>query len=47
MINNSINVNKANNHLSPLFTGHKQVKTMTYEVGNLGPGTGTKMCAPS
>ena len=29
------------------LTGHKQVKTMTYEVGNLGPGTGTQMCALS
>ena len=32
MVNNSTNINNANNHLSLLFTEH-----MTYDVGNPGP----------
>jgi hypothetical protein len=35
-VNNSTNINKTNNHLSPQLTEHK--KTMTYGIGNLGPG---------
>jgi hypothetical protein len=36
MANNSININKTNNHLSSLRTEHK--KTTTYDVKNPGPG---------
>ena len=36
MVNNSTNINKMNNHLSPTLTEHKN-KTTTYDVGN--PGT--------
>jgi hypothetical protein len=32
MFNNSTNINKANNHLSPSLTEHK--KTMIYDIGN-------------
>ena len=36
IINNSNNINKANNHLSPKLTEHKN--TMTYDVRNPHPG---------
>ena len=35
---NSININNANNHLSPQFTEHNCKKTTTYGVGNPDPG---------
>ena len=37
MINNSTNIIKTNNHLSPSLTDHEE-KTMTHDVGNPGPG---------
>ena len=37
MVNNSININKTNNHLKPLNT---KKKTTTYSIGNPGPGLG-------
>jgi len=36
MVNNFTNINKTNNHLSPSVTEQKE--TMTYDVGNPGPG---------
>ena len=39
MVNNSININKTNNHLSPQPLNIKK-NTMTYEAGNPGPGLG-------
>jgi hypothetical protein len=38
MVNNSSNINKTNNHLSPQIINPK--KTTTYEVGNPGPFLG-------
>jgi hypothetical protein len=38
MVNNSTNINKANNHLTQLSLNTQ--KTMTYYVGHLGPGLG-------
>jgi len=38
MVNNSTNSNKTNNQLSSSLTKYK--KTMTYDVGNQGPGLG-------
>jgi len=35
----SANINKTNNHFSPHTTEHKS-KTITYGIGNLGPGLG-------
>jgi len=32
MVNNSTNINKMNNHLSPQIIEHKKI--MTYDVGN-------------
>ena len=37
MVNNSTNINKMNNHISPQLIKHKQ-KTMIYDIGNPGPG---------
>jgi hypothetical protein len=37
MINNSTNINKMNNHLSPQLIEHK---TTTYDVGNPSPDLG-------
>ena len=44
MVNNSTNINKTNNHLSPQLTEPKK-KTTTNGIGNQGPWfwTGTKM----
>ena len=36
MVNNSTNINKINNYLSPQMIEH--LKTTTYDEGNLGPG---------
>jgi hypothetical protein len=36
IVNNAININKTNNHLSHQIIEHKN--TMTYDVGNQGPG---------
>ena len=36
MVNNSTNINKTNNNLSPQLIQHK--KTMTYDVRNPGKG---------
>jgi hypothetical protein len=38
MLNNSSTINKTNNHLSPQPFNLK--KTMTYDIGNPGPGLG-------
>jgi hypothetical protein len=35
MVNNSTNINKMNNHLSPSLTEHKK-KTMKYDIRNPG-----------
>jgi hypothetical protein len=42
IVNNSTNISKTNNHLSPSHTEHTQnkKKTMTYEFGNPSPGFG-------
>ena len=40
MVNNSTNINKTNNHLSPSLNEHKK-GTTTYDVGNPGPWFGT------
>ena len=37
MVNNSTNIDKANNHLSPYLTEHKNKGTMTDDVQNPGP----------
>jgi hypothetical protein len=37
MVNNSTNIDKANNHFSPYFTEHKNKGTMTDDVENPGP----------
>ena len=37
MVNNSTNINKTNNNLSPKTTEHNEHHT-AYDVGNLGPG---------
>jgi hypothetical protein len=42
MVNNSININKTNNHISPHIIEHKN-KIMTYGIGNQGPGLALKM----
>ena len=39
MVNNSININKTNNHLTPQTIEYKK-KTTTYGVGNPGPSFG-------
>jgi hypothetical protein len=39
MVNNSNNINKTNNHLSTQNIEHKK-KTITYGIGNSGPGLG-------
>ena len=39
LVDNSINIKKTNNHLSPQAIGHR--KTMTCGVRNPGPGLGT------
>jgi hypothetical protein len=39
MVNNSININKMNNHLSYLLAEQKK-NTSIYEVENPGPGLG-------
>ena len=39
MVNNSIKINKTNNHLSPELLDYKK-KTRTYDVVNPGPGLG-------
>ena len=39
MVNNSNNINKTNNHLSIQIIEHKK-NTMTYGIGNIGPGLG-------
>jgi hypothetical protein len=38
MVNNSTNINKTNNHLSLQINTVNIKKTMTYDVGNPGPG---------
>jgi hypothetical protein len=38
MVNNSTNINKTNNHLSLQINMLNIKKTMTYDVGNPGPG---------
>jgi hypothetical protein len=38
MVNNSININKVNNHLKPSLTEHE--KNMTYDLGNSSPCLG-------
>jgi hypothetical protein len=38
MDNNSNNINKTNNHLSPQLI--EQKNTMIYDIGNPGPGLG-------
>jgi hypothetical protein len=38
MVINSTNINKTNNHLSPQINTVNIKKTMTYDVGNPGPG---------
>ena len=38
-VNNSININKMNNHLSPRIIDHNK-QTTTYNVRNPGPGLG-------
>ena len=42
MVNNSPNINKMNNDLSPQLTEHKK-KTMKYDVGKYRIETGTNM----
>jgi len=37
MVNNSTNINKTNNHLSPKHTEHRKHHN---DVGNAGPGLG-------
>jgi hypothetical protein len=37
MVNNSTNINKTNNHLSPSLTEHKKNGTMSNDVENPGP----------
>jgi hypothetical protein len=39
MVNNSTNITKTNNHFSIQIIEHKK-NTMTYGIGNLGPGLG-------
>ena len=39
MVNNSININKMNNHLSPRIIDHNK-QTTTYNVRNPGSGLG-------
>ena len=39
MVNNSTDINKTNNHLSPQLIEHKN-KNMTYDIGNLSPYLG-------
>ena len=39
MVNNSSNIIKTNNHLSPQLIEHEK-KTMTSDIGNPGPGMG-------
>jgi hypothetical protein len=44
MVNNSTNINKMNNKLSPQTIEYK--KTMTYDIGNPGPVLGqTQTCS--
>jgi hypothetical protein len=44
VVYNVTSINKTNNHLSPQLTEH-QVKTITFDVGNPGPGLGqTRTC---
>jgi hypothetical protein len=38
LVNNSTNINKSNNHISPQLNEHK--KTVIYDVGNPCPGLG-------
>jgi hypothetical protein len=38
MINNSTNINRANNHRSPHNSLNIKKKTTTYDGGNAGPG---------
>ena len=40
MVNNSTNIDKANNHLSPYLTEHKNKGTMTDDIENPGPSFG-------
>jgi hypothetical protein len=40
IVNNSTNIIKANNHLSPSLTEPKTVGITTYEIGIPGPGLG-------
>ena len=46
MIINSTNINNINNHLSLILILWAQKKTMTYDVGNPGPGLG-QMSVPN
>ena len=41
MVNNSTNINKSNNHLSPQIVEHNKKKTMIYGIRNPVPGLGT------
>jgi hypothetical protein len=44
MVNNSTNINKTNNNLSPQTNEYE--KTMTYDIGNPGPVLGqTQACS--
>ena len=45
MVINSININKTNNlaHLASQLNSPNTKKTMTYDVGNPGPGLGINM----
>jgi hypothetical protein len=38
MVDNSTDINKASNHLSPKLTEHTKQETTTYGVENQGPG---------
>ena len=40
MDNNSININKTNNHLSSQLIEHDKKKGQRHDVGNPGPGLG-------
>ena len=40
MVNNSTNINKWSKQLSHLNSLEIKKKTMTYDIGNLGPGLG-------
>jgi hypothetical protein len=43
MVNNSTNMNRMNDHLSPKLAEHTKKKTTTYDVENPGPGQAQNM----